>query len=445
MNLSEPTVDYKDVLLKKILEKTAVVGVVGIGYVGLPLAVESAKAGYMTIGIDIQKEKVSKVNEGCNYIGDIVDEELLTVVEGGLLQATSDFSRIKETDCVAICVPTPLDEHLQPDISYIRASVANVGQYLHKGMLVILESTTYPGTTEELVKPLLEELSGLKCEEDFYLAFSPERVDPGNKNYDTHNTPKVVGGIGKNGTQLAKELYGQILLGTIYEVSSPAVAEMAKLLENVYRNINIGLINEMAIICNRMQINIWEVIDAAKTKPYGFEAFYPGPGIGGHCIPLDPYYLTYKAREFNYHTKLIETSSEINNYMPEYIIERISKILNSFSKSIKDSKILILGVAYKPDIDDFRESPILKIIEMLVGQGAKVTYHDPYISECYYKDQSYIGTELNEKILMEANLVVIATNHSQFDLDYVQKNSAMIFDLRNAMKSIAFRENIETL
>ncbi|PKM94219.1 MAG: UDP-N-acetyl-D-glucosamine dehydrogenase [Firmicutes bacterium HGW-Firmicutes-1] len=445
MNIPEISIDLKEVLLKKIIEKVAVVGVVGLGYVGLPLAVENAKAGYKTIGIDIQKEKVNKVNAGCNYISDIIDEDLKKVVEDGRLKATTDFAFINELDCVVICVPTPLDEHLQPNISYIRQSVECVGQHLHKGMLIILESTTYPGTTEELVKPILEKISGLKCEEDFYLAFSPERVDPGNKNYHTQNTPKVVGGVGQDSTKLAKTLYQQILASDIYEVSSPAVAEMEKLLENVYRNINIGLINEMAIICNRMQINIWEVIDAAKTKPYGFEAFYPGPGIGGHCIPLDPHYLTYKAREFNYHTKLIETSSEINNYMPEYIVERISKILNSFSMSLRGSKILILGVAYKEDIDDYRESPVLKIMDILKRQGVLVTYHDPYISECQDAGIVYINTELNEKNLKEANLVVIATKHSLFDYDYIQSNAVMIFDLRNAMHDVQNRENVETL
>lgn len=445
MNSSAFIKSSKEALLKKILNKTAVVSVVGLGYVGLPLAVENAKSGYRTLGIDLQVDKVNRINEGCNYISDIIDSELITVVKEGLLVATTDFGYINEVDCVAICVPTPLDEHLQPDISYIRASVESVGHYLHEGMLVILESTTYPGTTEELVKPLLEEISGLKCEEDFYLAFSPERVDPGNKEYTTHNTPKVIGGIGKVSNELAKAWYGQVLLSEIYEVSSPAVAEMEKLLENVYRNINIGLINEMAIICNRMQINIWEVIDAAKTKPYGFEAFYPGPGVGGHCIPLDPHYLTYKAREYNYHTKLIETSSEINNYMPEYIVERISQLLNNDSKSLKGSKILIMGVAYKQDIDDYRESPVLKIMDILAKNGANVSYYDPYIPECYYKGTTYINSTFSQKVLEEADLIVIGTKHSAFDYFGIQKNASMILDLRNAMKDIKDRKNIETL
>lgn len=432
-------------LFKKIHEKTAVVGVIGLGYVGLPLAIEKAKAGFKTIGFDIQKSKVDMINEGINYIGDIIDEDLSIVVKEKMLKATSDFSVIKEVDCIAICVPTPLEEHNQPDLTYIKSSVACVGKYLHRGMLIILESTTYPGTTEELVKPLLEEISGLICEEDFYLAFSPERVDPGNMLYTTKNTPKVVGGIGENSTELAAALYEQILQGHIQRVSSPAVAEMEKLLENIYRNVNIALINEMAIICNKMGISVWEVIEAAKTKPYGFEAFYPGPGIGGHCIPLDPFYLTWKAREYDYHTRLIETSGEINNYMPEYIVNRAAKILSTFKKSLNGSRILILGVAYKQDIDDYRESPALKIMDYLVRARAEVKYHDPYISKCKYKDQIYASIELSPQLLKEMDLVIITTMHRLFDYADIQKNSTMIFDTKNAMKHIKNRTNIEVL
>ena len=313
--------NVKTELLNKIQDKSAVIGIVGLGYVGLPLAVEFAKAGYKTIGFDVQSQKVDSVNAGHNYIGDIVGDTLKNVVESGKLSATSDFSFIKDVDAVAIAVPTPLDKYQQPDISYVKGSTESVAKYMHKGMVIVLESTTYPGTTEELLKPILE-ATGLKCTEDFYLAFSPERVDPGNQQYKTKNTPKVVGGIGKDGTEVAAALYRNVLEGGVYEVSSPAVAEMEKLLENTYRNINIGLANEMAIICNRMGINVWDVIDAAKTKPYGFQAFYPGPGLGGHCIPLDPFYLAWKAREFDYHTRLIETSGEINTGMPEYVVDR---------------------------------------------------------------------------------------------------------------------------
>ncbi|HOV70439.1 MAG TPA: nucleotide sugar dehydrogenase, partial [Clostridia bacterium] len=355
---------YKEQLLEKIKNKTAVVGVLGLGYVGLPLAVEKAKAGYKTIGFDIQAKKVKMVNKGVNYIGDIIDDDLATVVSSGKLSAYSDFSKIKDLDCIAICVPTPLDDFQQPDISYVKKSTEEIAKHLHKGMLVTLESTTYPGTTEELVKPILEG-SGLVCGEDFFLAFSPERVDPGNAYYKTYNTPKVVGGVTQDCTEVAAALYKNIIQSDVFEVSSPKVAEMEKILENTYRNINIGLANEMAIICDKMNINVWEVIEAAKTKPYGFQAFYPGPGLGGHCIPLDPYYLTWKARQYDYHTRLIETAGEINNYMPQYVVERAANILNRFGKSLKGSKILMLGIAYKQDIDDYRESPAIKIMKIL--------------------------------------------------------------------------------
>src|SRR5690554_4749809 len=299
-------------LKEKLLNKTATLGVVGLGYVGLPLAVEKAKAGFKTIGFDVQEEKVNMVNEGKNYIGDVVNADLEEIVKSGLFSATTDYSQVASADCVCICVPTPLDDHQQPDTSYVVASAKSIVPYMHKDMLVILESTTYPGTTEELLKPILEE-SGLKCEDDFFLAFSPERVDPGNLIYKTKNTPKVVGGVGKDSTEVAAAMYRAVLSSEVFEASSPKVAEMEKILENTYRNINIGLANEMAIICHKMDINVWEVIEAAKTKPYGFQAFYPGPGIGGHCIPLDPYYLTWKAREYDHHTQLIEASGIIND------------------------------------------------------------------------------------------------------------------------------------
>ena len=295
----------KEALLKKIENREITVGVVGLGYVGLPLAVEKAKAGFKTIGFDVQEEKVNLVNEGHNYIGDVVDSDLKKLVEAGMLSATTDFSFVKDVDFIAICVPTPLDKHQQPDISYVKNSTIEIAKYMTKGTMVVLESTTYPGTTEELIKPLLEEGSGLNCGEDFYLGFSPERVDPGNKQFKTKNTPKVVGAIGKDATETISAMYRAVLEGDVYEVSSPAVAEMEKILENTYRNINIGLVNELAILCDKMGISLWEVIDAAKTKPYGFQAFYPDPGLGGHCIPLDPYYLSWKAREFGFHTSMI--------------------------------------------------------------------------------------------------------------------------------------------
>ena len=437
--------NIKSELLKKIEDRSAVVGIVGLGYVGLPLAVEFAKAGYKTIGFDVQAKKVDAVNAGHNYIGDIVGDTLKQMVENGKLSATSDFSFIRGVDAVAICVPTPLDKYQQPDISYVKGSTESVAKYVHPGMVIILESTTYPGTTEELLKPILE-AGGLKCGEDFYLAFSPERVDPGNKQYKTKNTPKVVGGVGKDSTQVAAALYRSVLAGGVYEVSSPAVAEMEKLLENTYRNINIGLANEMAIICHRMGINVWEVIEAAKTKPYGFQAFYPGPGLGGHCIPLDPFYLAWKAREFDYHTRLIETSGEINTGMPEYVVQRAMTVLNRDKKSMNGSKVLVLGVAYKADIDDYRESPALNVIDLLIKQGADTTYYDPYIPEYRHKGKTHTGAKkLTDAMLRKADIVVICTAHSCFDYDKIQKLSKEVFDTRNAMKDVKDRSNIELL
>lgn len=437
--------NVKTELLEKISSKTAKVGIVGLGYVGLPLAVEFARAGYTTIGFDVQKQKVDSVNAGNNYIGDIVGDTLKKEVEAGKLRATSDFAFIKDVDAVAICVPTPLDAHQQPDISYVKSSTESVAQYVHSGMLIVLESTTYPGTTEELLKPILEK-SGLKCGKDFYMAFSPERVDPGNKQYKTKNTPKVVGGIGKDATEVAASLYRNVLEGGVYEVPSPAVAEMEKLLENTYRNINIGLANEMAIICNRMGINVWEVIDAAKTKPYGFQAFYPGPGLGGHCIPLDPFYLSWKAREYDYHTRLIETSGEINTAMPEYVVDRVMKVLNKNKIALNGAKVLVLGVAYKNDIDDYRESPALNVIDHFIKQGAQTTYYDPFIPQYKHKGVVHTGEkELTDQMLKDADIVVICTAHSSFDYNRIQKIASQIFDTRNAMKDVKDRSNIELL
>ena len=378
----------KSKLLHKIENREIIVGVIGLGYVGLPLAVEKAKAGFKTIGFDVQKEKVDLVNTGHNYIGDVVDSDLKKLVDAGTLSATTDFSFVKDVDFIAICVPTPLDAHQQPDISFVRASTTEVAKYLTRETMVVLESTTYPGTTEELIKPILEEGSGLKCGKDFYLGFSPERVDPGNLIYKTKNTPKVVGAIGKDATEVIASMYRAVLEGDVYEVSSPAIAEMEKILENTYRNINIGLVNELTMLCNKMGISMWEVVDAAKTKPYGFQAFYPGPGLGGHCIPLDPYYLSWKAREYGFHTSMIETSMMINDRMPEYCVERAGKILNNHEKSLKNSRILVLGVAYKQDIDDYRESPAIRVIDELHKEQVLVDFYDPWIPE--YKENGKV-------------------------------------------------------
>ncbi|EKQ50434.1 MULTISPECIES: nucleotide sugar dehydrogenase [unclassified Clostridium] len=424
----------KQQLLDKINNKTAKVGVVGLGYVGLPLAVEKANAGYQTTGFDVQEQKVKMVNEGKNYIGDVVDENLKKIVEGKMLRATTDFSFVKDVDTICICVPTPLDLYKQPDLSYVVDSTKSVAQYLHKGMLIILESTTYPGTTEEVLKPILEE-SGLKCGEDFFLAFSPERVDPGNKEFNTKNTPKVVGGCTEECTEVAAALYRNILEGDIHTVSSPAVAEMEKILENTFRNINIGLANEMAILCNRMGIDVWEVIDAAKTKPYGFMPFYPGPGLGGHCIPLDPFYLEWKAKEYDYHTRLIETSGEINDSMPEFVLDNVMKILNKNKKALNGAKVLLLGVAYKNDIDDYRESPAFKVIELLEKNGADLIVNDPYCPISKYKGKVYNSVDWTE-VIDDADIVIITTNHSCYDYESIVARAKVVYDTRNATKNV---------
>ena len=436
----------KQELLKKIENREIVVGVVGLGYVGLPLAVEKAKAGFKTIGFDVQKSKVDSVNAGHNYIGDVVDSDLEKLVLEGKLSATTDFSFVKDVDFIAICVPTPLDKHQEPDISYVKSSAEAIAEHLTANTMVVLESTTYPGTTEELIKPILENGSGLKCGEDFYLGFSPERVDPGNLIYKTKNTPKVVGGIGKDATEVIAAMYRAVLEGDVYEVSSPAIAEMEKILENTYRNINIGLINELGRLCHEMGISVWEVIDAAKSKPYGFQAFYPGPGLGGHCIPLDPYYLTWKAREYGFHTTLIENSMVINDGQPTYCVERAMHILNRHKKAINGAKILILGVAYKQDIDDYRESPAIRVIDELHKVGAEVDYYDPWIAEYRENGETVKGIpEITPEIVAEYDLVMITTAHSNVDYEMVQQNAKAIFDTKNVTKNLKNKENIEIL
>ena len=436
----------KEQLLKKISDKSIAAGVVGLGYVGLPLAVETARAGFKTTGFDLLDDKVSKVNNGENYISDVNSETLKALTADGMLKATTDFSRIAEMDFIAICVPTPLDTHQQPDLSYIEHSSIQIAEYLKKDTMVVLESTTFPGTTSDIVRPILEKGSGLVCGKDFYLAFSPERVDPGNVHYKTHNTPKVVGAIGQDAEDVIKTMYESFLEGGVYPVSSPAIAEMEKILENTYRNINIGLINEMAMLCDRMKINIWEVIEAARTKPYGFQAFYPGPGLGGHCIPLDPYYLSWKVREYAFHTSMIEASMMINDRMPEYCVQRIANILNEFSKSLKGSDILVLGVAYKADIDDCRESPAIRVINVLRKKGANVRFYDPYVKEYHDKGLIYKGeTALTPELLSKADITVITTAHSCIDYNMVQQYARFVFDTRNAMKDVKERNNIELL
>ena len=434
--------------IKQAIESRSLVcGTVGLGYVGLPLAVEKAKAGFKTIGFDVQQAKVDKVNAGENYIGDVVQEDLAELVSEGRLEATTDFSRVSECDFVAICVPTPLDLHQQPDTSYMENSAREIAPYLKKGVMVVLESTTYPGTTEDLIRPILEKGSGLSCGTEFYLGFSPERVDPGNLIYKTKNTPKVVGAIGAEALDLIASVYESVLEGGVTRVSSPAVAEMEKILENTYRNINIGLVNELAQLCDRMGIDIWEVIDAAKTKPYGFTAFYPGPGLGGHCIPLDPYYLSWKAREYGFHTSMIEASMMVNDRMPEYCVERAERLLSDRSqKAICGANVLVLGVAYKQDIDDYRESPALRVIECLEKRGANVTYFDPWVSTYRYKGVERASVpELTPEVLEAADLVMVTCSHTNVDYDLVQQHAKVVFDTKNAMKAVKKRDNIEVL
>lgn len=433
-------------LKEKIQNKTATLGVVGLGYVGLPLAVEKAKAGFKVLGFDIQESKVNMVNVGHNYIGDVVNEDLKMIVASGNLRATSDFSSVARCDCVCIAVPTPLDKHQEPDISYVKSSTESIAPYVHSDMLIVLESTTYPGTTEELLKPILEKGSGLKCGKDFYLAFSPERVDPGNLIYKTKNTPKVVGGCTSVCTDIAATMYEGILEAPVHRVSSPAVAEMEKILENTYRNINIGLVNEIGRLCHEMGISVWEVVDAAKSKPYGFQAFYPGPGLGGHCIPLDPYYLTWKAREYGFHTTLIENSMTINDRQPQYCVERVMYILNDHKKAINGANVLVLGVAYKNDIDDYRESPAIHVIKELLKVGANVKYYDPWVSEFKEGELQMKGEpKLNVDLVEKADIVIITAAHSNVDYKFVQKHAKVIFDTKNIMKDIEPRENIEVL
>ncbi len=431
-------------LYEKIINKRAIIGVIGLGYVGLPLAVEKAKAGFKVIGFDIQKAKVEKVNRGENYIGDVVPSELKEVVKNGRLTATFDFKRISECDVVAICVPTPIDIYKQPDLSYVRSTTETIATYMHKDMLIILESTTYPGTTEGLLLPILEEKSGLKVGEDFYLAFSPERVDPGNKKYKTKNTPKVVGGVTPECTKHAKALYEAILQAPVFVTKSPKEAEMSKILENTFRIVNIALVNELAIVCEKLGIDIWEVIDAASTKPFGFMPFYPGPGVGGHCIPIDPFYLVYKAREVNQHLRLIETSGDINDYMPEYVVYRCFEILNTEGKSLKSSNILIVGITYKGDVADLRHSPSLEVWKNLERQKALIEYFDPLVKELNFLGKKRTSIELSSETLKKYDLVIITTAHKK-NVDYklIATGAKIIFDTRNMIKRHVKKEDIK--
>ncbi|HQK35007.1 MAG TPA: nucleotide sugar dehydrogenase [Spirochaetales bacterium] len=426
---------YKE-LLEKIEKNTVTVGIIGLGYVGLPLAVTFARKGISVLGFEKSEKKAQSVNEGRNYIGDIEDDELTKVVHEKLLSATTDFTRIGECDAVIICVPTPLDKFKKPDMSYIEGACVDIGRNMKKGTFISLESTTYPTTTEDFMKPIIERESGMKEGEDFWLCFSPERVDPGNKNYKTENTPKVVGGLGEEAQKIALALYGKAIQH-LYPVSSPRAAEMVKILENTYRLVNISLINEIALLAGKMDINIWEVIEAAKSKPYGFQAFYPGPGIGGHCIPLDPFYLEYIAKGFNFDLTMINTAGNINNLMPYRMMNKIAYALNRHKKPLNGSTVLFLGVAYKPDIDDARESPALLVMEHVAKKGAHVMYHDPYIPEVIDEHgHLWKGVQLTDEIISSADCVVFTTNHSCFDVDHIVEKAQLVVDTRNAVKQV---------
>ena len=421
-------------LKEKIGNKSATIGIVGLGYVGLPLAIAFAEAGFGVKGFDIQRKRVDAVNQGQSYIADVSAERLQAVVANSLLEATTEQSRLSETDVICICVPTPLTKTKDPDLSYVIHESEVISKYLKLGQLVILESTTYPSTTREVVLPILER-SGLKGGSDFYLTFSPERVDPGNKNYHIRNTPKVVGGIDLRSTELASLLYHQIA-EVVVPVSCPEVAEMTKIFENVFRSVNIALVNELAQLCERMDISVWEVIDAASSKPFGYMPFYPGPGIGGHCIPLDPYYLANKAREHDFHTRFIELAAEINERMPYHVVSGIMEVLNARGKSLKGAKVLVLGITYKKDTSDIRESPSLKIIQLLQEREAKVSYNDPYILNIQFPTGNLTSMELTEKSLSSVDCVVIATDHSCYNVNEVIAHSKLIFDTRGVTRQL---------
>ena len=421
-------------ILSKITSNTLHVGIVGLGYVGLPLAVSFASAGVKVTGFDKSASKVAKINSGENYISDISEELWQEAKQNKNLAATTDFRALSSCEAILICVPTPLDPFHKPDMSFIESACRAIGKNLKAGTFICLESTTYPTTTEDFVLPILEQESGLKHGVDFWLAFSPERVDPGNKTYFTRNTPKVLGALDEAGLTIGKAIYS-LAVDTIYPVSSPRVAEMVKILENTYRLVNISLINEMALLCGKMEIDIWEVIEAAKTKPYGFQPFYPGPGIGGHCIPLDPFYLEYIAKKFNFDLSIINTAGHINMMMPHRMTLKISSALNRNQKSINGSNILFLGVAYKPDIDDERESPALKIIDEVAQKGAKIHYHDPYVPTIEtIQKRTFNSEKLTTELLNNSDCVVITTNHTAFNIDWIVGNSRLVVDLRNAVK-----------
>ena len=427
-------------LLKKIKNQSAVVGIIGMGYVGLPLGLAFAKNKFSVLGFDLDEKKISSLNKGKGYLKHISENKIKQVVNSGYLKATADFSKLKQVDVIIICVPTPLTEYREPDMSFVENTSKIIAKYLQKEQLVVLESTTYPGTTEELLLPLFENSGGknrYKVGKDFYLAFSPEREDPNNPDFTTAEIPKVIGGVTPQCLKVAKALYDQVIIKTV-PVSSPRAAEATKLLENIYRSVNIALVNELKMVFNKMNIDVWEVIEAASTKPFGFKAFYPGPGLGGHCIPIDPFYLTWKAREYELNTKFIELAGEVNTHQPYYVVEKSVEVLNKIERALKGAKVLILGAAYKKDIDDMRESPTLKLIEIYRDKGAIVEYYDPLVP-ILPKTRKYNyrmkSVKLSKEKLRSHDLVVLSTDHSMFDYKFIDTNANLIIDSRNAFES----------
>ncbi|MFC1640330.1 nucleotide sugar dehydrogenase [Gemmatimonadota bacterium] len=424
--------DTKSALLSKANDRSALMGVIGLGYVGLPLAVEFAAAGYKVLGFDVSERAVAGINKGQSHIQDVSSERLGEFVASGHIQATTSMDRLSEVDLVAICVPTPLSKTKDPDISFVMAAAESVARTIRAGQVVVLESTTYPGTTRELLLPSIE-AHGFKVGRDVFLAFSPERVDPGNPTWQTRNTPKVIGGITEDCRDVVMALY-EPAFDTLVPVKSPEAAELVKLLENTFRSINIGLVNEMAIVCEKLGVDVWDVIDAAATKPFGFMKFTPGPGLGGHCIPIDPHYLAWKMRGLNYKTRFIDVASEVNSEMPAFWVKKVAERLNSDSKALRGSKVLVLGVTYKPDIDDVRESPALDILRLLRQQGAEVFYHDPFVPELLEDGELMTSVELSTETIQAADCVIVVTDHTKIDFEIVGSNARQIVDTRNALK-----------
>jgi UDP-N-acetyl-D-glucosamine dehydrogenase len=435
---------HKQTLLDRLANREARVGIVGLGYVGLPLAVEFAEAGFNVMGLDVSQSKVDQINRGESYIPDIPTSRIQPLVASGKLCATTTYEDLRTADTISICVPTPLRKTKDPDMSYVVESMEALAKVCHEGMLIVLESTTYPGTTTELIQPRLEQ-EGFYAGKNVFIAFSPERIDPANKHYNVRNTPKVVGGITPDCTEVTVALY-HTAVDTVVPVSSPTSAEMVKLLENTFRAVNIGLVNEMALMCDKLGIDVWEVIEAAKTKPFGFMPFYPGPGLGGHCIPIDPHYLSWKLKTLNYTARFIELASEINTSMPLYVVSKVTDALNDEGKAVRGSRIVVLGTAYKRDVDDVRESPALDILSLLKHKGADVAYHDPYVPHLRLEDEIQIeSSEYSEALLQRADCVVIVTDHTSYDWQHVVNHSPLIIDTRNTTSKVSGKARIVSL